>query len=726
MGKVKLKQNGQKFRIGHSRQFLVVILYILLSFTAVSGIDNSTETDLFKVSGHYNYPPYEFLDPSGEPTGFNVEIFNEVAKLAGLEVHLELGPWEEKYTALETGEIDVLIGMYFSASRAEKFDFTIPYETVSYSLFIRRNSSIKQLDDLSGKDIVLVEGGVSIDYINEQHFSSTIYQVASSVDALRLLAAGNYDCTVIPKVQGQYNIQRYGFNNIVAVGPLLLPRNLSFAVVKGKPELLTKLNEGLRLLKASGQLKLIHKKWIDIYEQNHLVKQQIIRFSIWIGTTFILLLLFSIGWVSTLRKRVQEKTLGLRQEIIERKQVEDALHQANLLQEVIYKIANAASGSGNLDQLFSLIRQTLHDVIDTSNFYIALIDEGKGELYFPYLVDEKDEESYPIPVTSGLTGYILRSNRSALFSKSEILRLVEAGEVEKIGTPSEQWLGSPLRIKEKVIGAIVVQSYDDPNLYNRKGLDVLEFVSNEIANAIHNKQSQETIIKSEEKYRVLSAQLTEANSMKKLLLDVITHDLKNPAGVISGMSEMLIEEKPGDQGLQLIGESCSNLLKVIDNAIIMSKVTLGEQIIKEDIDLAKMIRSVATEFDTILTANDMTFHFTFDKEIFVKANPIIAEVFKNYISNAVKYSADGKRIVVEIHQEDNIITVDYIDFGPTIPKEKRPLVFNRGVQLEKTAKHGCGLGLAIVKRIAEAHNAEVGVLPNKPNGNIFYFRIPYI
>ena len=248
MGKVKLKQNGQKFRIANSRQFSVVVIYIFLSFTAASGVDNSTEPDLFKVCGHYNYPPYEFLDPSGEPTGFNVEIFNQAAKLAGLEVQLELGPWEEVYTALETGEIDVLIGMYFSASRAEKFDFTIPYETVSYSLFTRRISSIRRLDDLSGKDIVLVEGGVSIDYITEQHFSSTIHQVSSSIDALRLLAAGNYDCTLIPKVQGQYNIQRYGFNNIEAVGPLLLPRNLSFAVVKNKPELLAKLNEGLRLL----------------------------------------------------------------------------------------------------------------------------------------------------------------------------------------------------------------------------------------------------------------------------------------------------------------------------------------------------------------------------------------------------------------------------------------------------------------------------------------------
>ncbi len=722
MNKITLKQNIQNFGIGFNRRFPTLTIAVLIFITSVSVASNDTE--LIKIRGHYNYPPFEYLDASGDPTGYNVEILNAVVRLADLKIQLELGPWREIYSDLESGNVDVLMGMYYSNSRAEKFDFTIPYITVSYTIFCTENSQVRNLDDLHGKDIVLVEGGISIDFIAHQDLTSKIHQVASAVDALRLLAAGSYDCTLIPEVQGHYIIQQLGFDNLKAVGPQLLPRNLGFALKKGNPELLAKLNEGLRSLEVTGQMDRFHKNWIEIYEKRNYLNQQTIRITIWIGIIFFLVFLVGSAWVATLRKRVVEKTLGLRQEIGERKRIEDALQEANQLQEVIYKIANAASGSGNLDELFSLIRQTLHQVIDTTNFYIALIDEEKEELYFPHAVDEQDDDHSPIPVTSGLTGYIIRMNKSAIFTKDDIYRLVNAGDVEKIGTPSEQWLGTPLRIGEKVIGAVVVQSYRDQNLYNHKGLEILEFVSYEVASAIHNKQNQEAIKNSEEKYRILSGQLAETNSMKELLLDVITHDLKNPAGVINGLSELLIEDYPDNQELELVGESCSNLLKVIDNATIVSKVTLGDEIAKEDIDLVKMIHTVAAEFDSSLKASGMEFHCEYDQELIIKANPIIAEVFKNYVSNAIKYSADGKKIVVEIQTDDHYVTVNFIDFGPTVPEKKRPLVFTRGVQLDKAAKHGRGLGLAIVKRIAEAHDAEVGVLPNSPNGNIFYIRFP--
>lgn len=79
---------------------------------------------------------------------------------------------------------------------------------------------------------------------------------------------------------------------------------------------------------------------------------------------------------------------------------------------------------------------------------------------------------------------------------------------------------------------------------------------------------------------------------------------------------------------------------------------------------------------------------------------------------------------MKIRKEIDQLVVDFIDYGPTIPPEKSPLVFNSGVRLEKGKTKGRGLGLAIVKRIAEAHNGEVGVLPNKPQGNIFYLTLP--
>lgn len=238
------------------------------------------------------------------------------------------------------------------------------------------------------------------------------------------------------------------------------------------------------------------------------------------------------------------------------------------------------------------------------------------------------------------------------------------------------------------------------------------------------KQAREKLEKSEEKYRTLSTELFEANSLKELLLDIITHDLKNPLGVISGMSELMKEEFPENEMLDSIDECCNSLINVIENAATLSKVSMGESIEKRKLDLVEIITSVSDEFSNQLNNNGMTLDLQLPDRLPAYTNPIIAEVFKNYISNAIKYASDGKRIVVEDRKDKDTIVICVKDFGSTIPEDKRMEIFKRNVQLEEGKKRGRGLGLAIVKRIAQAHNGEASVEPNKPTGNIFCLRIP--
>ena len=238
------------------------------------------------------------------------------------------------------------------------------------------------------------------------------------------------------------------------------------------------------------------------------------------------------------------------------------------------------------------------------------------------------------------------------------------------------------------------------------------------------KRAQKKLKKSEEKYRNLSAELSEANSLKELLLDIITHDLKNPLGVISGMAELMKEDFPQNEMLESIEDCSNNLLMVIDNAATLSKVSMDEEIEKEELDLVKIIKVVSDEFASQLKITGMNLELLLPEKLLVQANPIIAEVFKNYISNAIKYASEGKKIVVEDRKEDDSIVICVKDFGSTIPEDKRQLIFKRSIQLEQGEKRGRGLGLAIVKRIAKAHKAEVSVEPNEPRGNIFYIRIP--
>ncbi len=522
--------------------------------------------------------------------------------------------------------------------------------------------------------------------------------------------------------------------------------------------------------------------------------------------------------------------------------------QAELLQNVVFQISKATTSDISLDVLYNSIHTILKQVLDVTNFYIAYYDDKEKLLSFPFYSDAV--ETFPTssqPLGKGLTEYILRTGKPLLANKNKIKALAKKGEIEIVGTLSELWMGAPLKIKNKVIGVIAVNSYDDPNLYSESDLKIFSFVSEQIAKAIEYKKmltdiqvektyldelftfspealslvttdsiiiqvnkrfttlfgysgeeafgrnidellvpddyrvdarkytkevaigkrldfetirkrkdgtlinvsvlgspvkykgdllavyvvyrditsrikAAELIKKSEERYRALSNELIESNSMKELLLDVIAHDLKNPAGVIKGFSDIALENDPKNEMLQEISSGTDSLLKVIENATVMAKVSAGDEIEMKEIDITETIRTVSKEFTSALKYANMELNLKLTKPLKIKANPIIAEVFRNYINNAIKYASSGGKIVINAIEDKNNITINVTDFGETIPKKDRKNIFKRRVQLGKTS--GSGLGLAIVSRIAKAHNADAGVEQNKPNGNIFYLKIP--
>ncbi|RMF10352.1 MAG: PAS domain S-box protein [Candidatus Neomarinimicrobiota bacterium] len=235
---------------------------------------------------------------------------------------------------------------------------------------------------------------------------------------------------------------------------------------------------------------------------------------------------------------------------------------------------------------------------------------------------------------------------------------------------------------------------------------------------------QEALKKSEQELRQLTTKLTDANNLKTLLLDILTHDLKNPAGVIMGLAEVLRNQYPGDEMVETVFNSSTSLLQVIDNATALAGISMEEQIQLETLDLVPMIHESAREFESILQAKGLTLEFDLPERLLAEANPILAEVFKNYLSNAIKYAAEGKTFLFRGSVEDFLIEVALVDYGQTIPEADREKIFTRSIQLENGHRKGRGLGLAIVRKIAEAHGAVAGVRPNEPTGNCFFLQIP--
>lgn len=168
--------------------------------------------------------------------------------------------------------------------------------------------------------------------------------------------------------------------------------------------------------------------------------------------------------------------------------------QAEMLQSVLYRIATVANANLGLEQLYPAIHAILGDLMDVSNFYIALVEEPSGLLHLPYFVDEIDEyDGLPFDGNGGLTAYVIETGQPQLLTRIELTRLIQLDLLHVIGAMPEVWLGAPLRTQAKVFGAIVVQNYQNGLAYTKREKQLLFFVSGQVAAAIERKRSDDQL-----------------------------------------------------------------------------------------------------------------------------------------------------------------------------------------------------------------------------------------
>ncbi len=296
----------------------------------------------------------------------------------------------------------------------------------------------------------------------------------------------------------------------------------------------------------------------------------------------------------------------------------------------------------------------------------------------------------------------------------------QTGEAEKITIAVAQGIPQEAEgIRKRKDGSLVHVSIVGAPMESMEGKLEVFGIYRDIS---EEKLAEENLIASEKSLRELSTQLMSANNFKELLLDIITHDLRNPSGVISGALEILEDEFPDNEIVDLIKKSSDNLVQVIEDAGTLSKLSMGESIQLEEMDIVPILLGVADTFASQLHSVNMELSIDLPDAIVVPTNRIIGEVFSNYISNAIKYASEGHKIELSAEDNSKYALVELRDFGKTIPEDKRSGIFDRSVQLLDGPRKGSGLGLAIVKRIAIAQGAEVGVHENQPQGNVFYFK----
>ncbi len=153
---------------------------------------------------------------------------------------------------------------------------------------------------------------------------------------------------------------------------------------------------------------------------------------------------------------------GVTQDITERKRPE-------LVQSILFEISKITTQFDTLEEILVLVREQLGQLLDTTNFYVALYDETNELYHFPFAADEGDSTPWPSEaLPNSLTDYVRRTGMPMRIDTTAHENLIQTGAADMIGAISKVWIGTPLKTKRGVVGVMAVQNYVNENAYDEE------------------------------------------------------------------------------------------------------------------------------------------------------------------------------------------------------------------------------------------------------------------
>jgi signal transduction histidine kinase len=231
--------------------------------------------------------------------------------------------------------------------------------------------------------------------------------------------------------------------------------------------------------------------------------------------------------------------------------------------------------------------------------------------------------------------------------------------------------------------------------------------------------------------------IKEANRLKSEFLANMSHELRTPLNAIIGFAELLYDgqvEPSSPQHQEFLGDILSSgrhLLQLINDVLDLAKVEAGKMEFRpEPVDLGRLFNEVTAILRTSAAQKQIRLELDLDRSMTgIELDPSrLKQVAYNYLSNAIKFTPVGGRVIARIRPEGrDELRFEVEDNGPGIAQADLARLFSEFQQLESGANkrhQGTGLGLALTRRLVEAQGGSVGVRSTVGYGTIFHATLP--
>ena len=220
----------------------------------------------------------------------------------------------------------------------------------------------------------------------------------------------------------------------------------------------------------------------------------------------------------------------------------------------------------------------------------------------------------------------------------------------------------------------------------------------------------------------------KAEKLRREFSANVSHELKSPLTSISGYAELIkngmVKEEDIKKFSGIIFDEAGQMLRLIDNIIMISKLDERPQLkSEEEVSIKETIENILELYKGKIDAKNLSVESHIEEGL-KKNVPLgmLSELYRNLISNAIKYNKDGGKLTISVEKRGDNIISKISDTGIGLEKDEIPRIFERFYMVDKGRNrntNSTGLGLSIVKHIVEDMGGSIDVMSEVGKGTTF-------
>ncbi len=696
-------------------KILLTISILLISFS-LFGEDNDFSRRVYV--GVYQNKPKIFLDENGVPSGFFIDLLEQIAKEENWELKYISGSWSECLQNLVENKIDLMPDVAYSEERDELFDFhSIPVLESWSRIYSSKESGIEDLTDLEGKKVAILDESIQEDVFNQLMegfgYEVEIIPVSSLTEAFEYARDGVVDAAIANHLFGEYYYLNYELEKTTID---FNPAKLYYAAAERKnAEILGVIDRYLEKWKGQDDSPYYSTlgKWEA--EERFLLPPYIV----WIFGGLAGLIMLTIGIIILLRHQVNVKTGHLKETVQMKNRALTELQKSERKYRLITEHVSDVIWILDLNLKFTYVSPSIEKMLgykpeEFTNLSLDEIiepDSLKNLIkVFKEEIDNKELNESDPDRSRVIETEQVRKNGSKIFVESRMAFLQDkSGKINGI-------LGISRDVTKRKLAEKKMREHTD---------ELEEMV----------RERTEELTKMNEKLRESNKRLKELDRLKSVFLANMSHELRTPLNSIIGFTGIILQGISGDindeqrKQLKMVKNSANHLLNLVNDVLDFSKIEAGRvELSVEHFKLSDVVKEVTETSSFLANKKGIELITEVSEEISLKSDRRrVKQILMNLVGNAIKFTDLGSVKIVARQKNENYIDIEVIDTGMGIREEDIEKLFQpfQQIDMSRTKKHeGTGLGLHLSRKIALILGGDIAVESEFGEGSKFVITLP--